>query len=158
MYHVRCKTNEEAVRVQAVLSSFLSLSRFTARLVVDGKRVNLETVRLRVGKDYCGNHPGPCKVSGRDHRVFKYLEGLDWVSFNDMVNDALDSIWHSGNAGSSFCSVRKTGRRRVSYYMTERDDWEKIGETWEYEDWRGQVAPASEYPSGTPGIPGWRAA
>lgn len=55
------------------------------------RRVELRGVRLLQAKPYCGNHAGPC-VLGRPLRSYRYLEGEDWIAFNEIVNDVLDKL------------------------------------------------------------------
>jgi hypothetical protein len=50
----------------------------------------IKKVRLKQRKDYCGNHPAECADVAKKHVQRKFLEGADWVEFNDMLNDLLD--------------------------------------------------------------------
>jgi hypothetical protein len=117
-------------------------------------RITLREIRLREAKDYCGNHPGPCLL-GRPHRKYRYLEGLDWVEFNDLVNDTLDHLQIAANVASTAVVVRIGSQRRIRYthhaLNAFHHDWIKQGESADFADYRGRVAPASEYPPGTPG-------
>jgi hypothetical protein len=161
-YHVRCKNADEAQRVVDALNALINASRFTAKLETVTYprmvRVYICPIRLRQTKDYRGNHPGPCQVSGRRHKKTAYLEGMDWVAFNDMVNDALDSIHHDGIAGS-VVNIRQGKKRRTYYGMTTGPhvDWLPQGDCLDYADYCGQQAPRSELPNGTPGIRGYLA-
>lgn len=164
-YAITLRTESEALRVVTALYSSLDHSRFTVGSVETVRRprkgieVRLFTIRLKTSKDYCGNHPGPCRVTGGRHAKHKYLEGLDWVSFNDMVNDLLDRLDLEADVRSSTCWIRKGGKRRVSYGMFTglfgHVDWKHDGDLSEYRDCRLKDAPQTEYPSGTPGILGW---
>lgn len=117
-------------------------------------------IRLREAKDNCGNHPGPCVLTGKKHKVNKYLEGRDWVAFNDTVNDVLDACRFDGWAGTSVVTIRQGPSRRVHYGATytryPHTDWDKDGTAADYEDCRGRKAPRSRCPADTPGLVGWR--
>src|SRR4051812_42228821 len=117
---IQCRSIGVAERTLNTLRDYIDRSRFTVRVLeVEEKRrstrVIVRDVRLREKKDYCGNHAGPCPLTGRKHTRLRYLEGLDWVSWNDMLNDALDSLGHDGNVASSHCIIRKDSRRRMDY-------------------------------------------
>jgi hypothetical protein len=115
-------------------------------------RLKLYNVRLRSKKAYCGNHPGACQIGGKD-RKHNYLEGADWVEFNDLLNDVLDKLGVNARVESSVVLVRR-GRERCVEYLDQRGggrnaEWEKIGL---YADYCGKVAPPSDFPDDTPGI------
>jgi hypothetical protein len=79
-----------------LLDLAIQASRFTARIEIGKLRykagIKISVVRLRNRKDYCGAHAGPCPVvGGRKHMIARYLEGLDWVGFNHLLNDVLDA-------------------------------------------------------------------
>lgn len=114
---------------------------------------------MREGKDYCGQHGGPCQVpfgGPRPHKKSKCLEGLDWVSFNDMINDALDSIGHDGNVASSVCIIRKGRKRRMMYDCGGDGDWDKDTDDEFYTDNCGMPPIISAHTEGTPGILGYK--
>jgi len=125
-----------------------------------GVDIRLFCIRLKSKKHYCGNHPGPCRLTGRRHVSRNYLEGLDWCSFNDMVNDLLDRLGMEADVRSSTCWVRKGGRRRIAYGMSVglfgHAGWQPDGDERDYLDCRLKEAPETEYPVGTPGIFGWQ--
>lgn len=132
-------------------------SRFTVEVEEVGKtRIKIRNVRLRESKRYCGNHPYACDIE--TGRKGKYLEGSDWVEFNDLLNDVLDGLHVGAWVRSSVCEIRRGTERRISYdgYLANSFNnefqWYKQGEDWEYEDHCGSVAPNSEFPLGTPGI------
>lgn len=167
---IRCQTHDQAVRVIQVLDQYLARSRFNLNghawfggdngmtIRTKGRRtwVVINGVRLNIPKGYCGNHCGPCQVrfgGAKKHKTLPFLEGLDWVSFDDMVNDALDSIHHDGDVASGVCVVRKGKRRRMDYYGRDGGEFDREG--YDYEDFCGRTAPPSEYQEGTPGIIGW---
>lgn len=120
--------------------------------------IRLEQIRLRQLKDYCGSHPGPCPVSilgPRPHKRYTFLEGTDWVSFNDFINNILDRQSADADVRSSRCWVRKGTRRRV-VYQGDFPEWAKDEDADGYTDCCGQRPPVTEYPEGTPGIYGWK--
>lgn len=125
-------------------------------------KIALSGIRLRQKKDYCGNHAGPCLVQGGRHAHTRFLEGLDWVSFNDMVNDVLDVLnvdgdIRSGGWGFHGTVVRKDGRRRVVYFDGELPGvFDSDGDANCFEDNRGMKRHVeSDYTCGTPGYIGW---
>lgn len=176
-FDIVCKDRAEAEAVRDALLAKIGQSRFRLGRPNTGRRhhgnveikvtkrravLSLRAVRLREKKPYCGNHAGPCRntFGGRKHPKFDYLEGQDWVSWNDMVNDVLDELGHSGNAGSSVCNIRKDGLRRVRYESGDggHGDWDKAGHENHYEDNRNCTnVMQSSYPDGTPGVYGWKA-
>lgn len=116
-----------------------------------GGILELRIIRLKEAKPYCGNHGGPCLIERTPKRKSRCLEGVDWVEFNDLVNDILDSLGVSADVMSSACTIRRGRSRRVVYKADSRGEWDKLGTNSEYEDWSGRVAPRSKYPEGTPG-------
>lgn len=118
--------------------------------------IDIVNVRLRSKKEYCGNHSGPCPVRfgpERKHRRAYFLEGADWVEFNDLVNDVLDQLQANANVYTSVCWLRKGKRRRTEYGEGSRfnGEWAKHADETDYIDYCGREAPPSEFPSGTPG-------
>jgi hypothetical protein len=116
--------------------------------------VRIDKVRLRAPKPYCGNHPDACERgphTGGDRKA-AFLEGADWVSFNDMINDILDTLGISADVASLMVHIRDGRRRRVVYESAIRaQTWRKRGADSHYVDYIGKGAPPSIYPSGTPG-------
>lgn len=139
------------------LIHILTLSRFTARIESNHNKITIHNVRLKQSKHYCGNHPFACPVRPfeKPHKKLIYLEGADWVAFNDMINDVLDRLFISADVRSSLVIIRKDKRRCVYYWghllNAFNNEWNKEGEF--YEDWMGRKAPRSRFPKGTPGIP-----
>jgi hypothetical protein len=165
---IRCgKDAALARKVITTLNRFIAKSRFivsgsgysnpggitTAFRPRLGYEVRILGIRLRVPKGYCGNHAGPCRVTGRRHKTLNYLEGLDWVSWNEMLNDALDSIRFDGDVASSHCIIRKGRRRRLDYLGVDAGEFDR--DTDAYGDYCGRKAPPCDYHWGTPGIIGW---
>lgn len=120
-------------------------------------RVKIRNVRLKESKKYCGNHPSSCDIRPNGHTMTaKFLEGLDWVEFNDRINDTLDRLGIAANAQSSVCIIRKGNNRRIKYdyYLHPSNalpEWNKDEGDAYYKNYTGKVAPASDYPVGTPG-------
>ena len=161
----RIRLNQGLRRVSTVarrLSLVIAKSRFVCRVEVeDSGSIRLDPVRLFKKKDYCGNHPGPCLLGGgRKHKHYTYLEGADWVAFNDLVNTVLDRLKVDARVSSGILITRKGRRRRIKYDQRFFNfdsrlivDWEPVGDPdADYVDYCGQSAPASWYPSGTPGV------
>lgn len=127
-----------------------------------GSILALKAIRLRVSKDYCGNHAFACDVAnprraGRPHRHTKFLEGADWVAFNDLVNDVCDllglyaHVWSDALNVDRGIVVRRGYERCVRYFarVSQGGDWCRFGE---YRDCRDKRIVA-DYPAGTPGYP-----
>ncbi len=151
---ILCDSYSTALLVADRVARLIRGSRFCCSDIdiVRGHRrhtVQVHEIRLRVAKPYCGNHAGPCKVPGR-HRKAAYLEGADWVAFNDWLNDLLDGIDHDGRVFSSVCDVRIGRRRRICYTSTGAI-WDRIGEESDYRDCCGSRAPRAICTPGTPG-------
>ena len=168
---VTCKSLTEASAVTDALKRSMHLSRFKCEYDMANKSamqrgnwyVTLSEVRLLESRPYCGNHPAECErphPHGHKLRKAAYLEGTDWVAFNDMVNDTLDNLGHEGNAATAICVIRTNGRRRTNYGMYRsfnQNQWEKTGHLdQDYADCRGKTAPISDYPFGTPGTYAWK--
>jgi len=146
-------------------------SRFTAQMTRDNTRISktalgikIERVRLKTSKEFCGNHPNACVLGGKD-RKGQYLEGADWVEWNELVNDVLDSFNSTATAWSRPVElkdklfIRKDGERRVHYDSNPVFGGLGLrGYVWlgdepgAYEDCRGKPSPVTTFPKGTPGI------
>lgn len=126
--------------------------------------LTLSKIRLKASKPYCGNHPGPCALSGhRPEKKGRSLEGADWISFNEAVNSYLDTHQVEALVTSRPLELRKPliirkGRlRRVHYgcsypFANGNAVWEAEGLPQDYQDCIGRIAPPSEFPEKTPGI------
>lgn len=139
-------------------------SRFTLNIRYEEKGVRkvkriikLTQIRLKESKRYCGSHPYACDIE--QGRKSKFLEGADWVEFNDLLNDVFDLHEVSADISSSVCKIRKGRKRRMDYDgHPERVgnrvfyEWDKDTDEDYYEDWCGKIAPNSTFPEGTPGI------
>lgn len=141
-----------------------------------GKRFNsgvrIKGVRLIPSerKHFCGNHPGPCALSGhRPEKRHLYLEGADWVAFNDHLNDILDRMNYSCWVFSRPLEMTKPlwiriGRKRRVTYFSEpsraallgfraNDVWQPGDEQSDFEDWCGKTCPPrAELADSTPGF------
>lgn len=141
------------------LHNAIDNSRFTVNKIEDQSNsrnnwLKLREIRLRTKKDYCGNHPGACVGLLQRHRKGVWLEGADWVEFNDLVNDVCDRFNIYAEISTTVCILRKGFERRVYYGMYSRGfftEWNR-DEPGGFEDYCGKIAPDSEYPYGTPGL------
>ncbi|MCI0421496.1 MAG: hypothetical protein L0312_20105 [Acidobacteria bacterium] len=163
------------------LKARLEKSRFTASVFIDDERkeadtIRIETVRLRIRKLYCGQHAGPCLVNpifNRRHFKAIYLEGADWIGFDDMLNDVLDEMSMDAKVWSSRAGdikgrlyIRRGRKRRIHYDMIAGHDtafgtvyvWDGAGEEDDFYDCIDlpKPFPPSAYPAGTPGLAEWR--
>lgn len=143
--------------IWARLQFTITNSRFTAEITnPTPRKIKILKVRVKAGKAYCGNHPYGCEIGGVDKKA-KFLEGADWVEFDDLLNDALDSLLVDAKVSSSVCILRKGRRRRTNYDGNyngggRNAQWDKDAPDHDYEDYCGRIAPPSEFPEGTPGI------
>lgn len=169
---------------QLLWNRYLPKSRFTLRIDYEDVRyrrqryraIRLRNIRLRTKKFYCGQHAGPCPIrpfgGEKKHTKSRYLEGADWVGFDDMLNDILDrhrmeaTIWSAGLEFKEKFFVRLHQQRRTIYPA----HWERQFDT-DFMVWDCAVdaggftakhfgttrdVQRSEYPEGTPGIAEWR--
>jgi len=125
-------------------------------------------IRLKESKIYCGNHPAGCEIiPGRKPSKRNFLEGADWVAWNDLLNDIADELRLDCDIASSTVDIRRGRNRRTNYdadWSSENtitgvfELWEKIGWDRDYIDNLGGQPMQSAYPAGTPGIEGYREA
>jgi hypothetical protein len=179
--------NASLDRVERLFEHYLPKSRF--RLLFDRQRVSqrisakpyaesfalrLLQIRLKNKKYYCGQHPGPCPINRifapPPHPLCHLLEGLDWVSLDDMVNDILDRhsiealVWSHGTEFDRKFFIRRHQQRRTNYPMRlfrypDVWAWETHQSLAEWDSSHFGVsndATRSRYPEGTPGVPEWR--
>lgn len=162
--------NIEGVEIYKLLNSIDSWfnrkrGRFDVKLCVESVRyakqyINITQVRLRAAKEFCGNHPAACEVGNPNHRKGKYLEGADWVQFNDELNNILDRMNVSARVESAQVIVRKGELRRTNYRHRyprpgANAEWVKDSpHEFDWEDCRGikKDHPVSEFNEGTPGV------
>lgn len=124
-------------------------SRFKAEVRLNKNTISFHKIRLQKSKEYCGSHAGPCLLGGPDRKAV-FLEGADWVEFNDRLNNIMDKLGLSANIASSVCVIRKGFLRRIKYSGGKGGEWLKDENA--YLDNCGKPAIKSSYPSGTPGI------
>lgn len=153
------KAQSLADLMSAVESHINNNSRFNMTVRFSPKykeSIDLQRIRLKESKVYCGSHPFACDINGGCKSNF--LEGADWVEFNDLINDVLDSLHVEANVQSTVCIIRKGMKRRIRYWGRLTNSF--INEyTWDldehdtyFENYCGMIAPNSEYPEGTPGL------
>ena len=183
---VRSRETARCEEIVDAVNAWLASSRFRAGRVhaLEHERwrrvVEIRDVRLRQKKRYCGQHPNECLNKLRKEPMGSWLEGADWIGFNDGLNDLFDrmhleaDVW-SFNRDAGYLSptgffraynqyfIRKGRCRRVTY---DSAFWElpklNVGGFWfwlrdgVFADWIGKTAPRSTYPEGTPGLADWR--
>lgn len=141
--------------------------RFTA-LLENRKagEISIAEVRLKDNKLYCGNHPNACeRPAGFEKlRRGKFLEGADWVEFDDFINDVCDEHYVEcdfiSRDGQGKKWVLRDGRNRRVYYESaylqgpgRNAEWIATMDDGDFEDHFGATnVPASTFPEGTPGI------
>lgn len=164
--YITCKDRGNDERVASLVVGVMRLSRFKATVRQDRRGVHISCVRLKRAKPYCGQHPGPCLAFGRRHIKATYLEGLDWVGWNNLINDALDrhaieaDVWsYNRESLEHRYFVRRGRQRRVSYpfeYRSNFAHWTQGGDNC-FADYCGKEPPdpdiALEGLDGTPGYP-----
>jgi hypothetical protein len=155
----------DPVKFADMLNAWLVDSRFTADVELYDNAVKINNVRLKEKKHYCGNHPNACVLpprgkGGKNPKRF-YLEGADWVDFNDKLNEIADRLMMDCRIQSAQCVIRDRRRRRIHYgsyvqrvsFMGEHWEWERYGDRDnDYKDCIGVDAPLSTFPEGTNGI------
>jgi hypothetical protein len=166
------KTKSELAPIREAILAELEQSRFTARVYeLNHYRYRtclcIDTIRLRHPKLYCGQHPGPClALFPKPERRYAYLEGADWIGWNDMLNTVLDrlgveaKVWSlNREAIKSYFLIRDGCRRRVCYEYEvvglNAVGWAEASDD-DFEHWIGKEAPRSCFPDGTPGLAEWR--
>lgn len=150
------------------LRNAIEKSRFKAECIAlpnQFNRINISGVRLRENKVYCGNHPNACNRPefGKPRRG-NWLEGADWVEFDDLVNDVCDEHYFDcdfvSRDGAGKVWVLRDGRKRRVYYESAYNrgpqhnaEWVATMDEGDFEDHFGATnVPASTFPDGTPGI------
>jgi hypothetical protein len=155
------KTDIASNDIAWAIQGRIANSRFTAEVETMRRAVKILKVRLRKKKLYCGNHPKACEApGGGKHKRLDYLEGADWVEFNDLINDVLDKLNVECSVATSQCILRKGRRRRVEYEANEQFPngtwkWDMDGPDFHYVDNCGNTEVdkvLSKFPFGTPGI------
>lgn len=127
-------------------------SRFTCEPEILGKTsVKIRNIRLKKKSIYCGSHPEMCDVHRGPNA--RWLQGLDWVHVNDLINDLIDELDCEANVYTSVCWLRK-GRLRRTHYGSHMPSFGRVAQ-WNkdepeefYQDWCGKMAPNSTFPMG----------
>jgi len=87
-------------------------------------RLRIYGIRLKARKPYHGAGPVPSSQAmmrrgwgrgGRKIAKMSFLEGADWVEFNDLLNDFCDELGICANIFSKVCSIRRGWFRRIAY-------------------------------------------
>ena len=165
-------------RIAQLLADAIERSRFTAQIeaanyspkhkFAKGGIIEIKGVRKRQRSDYCGNHPGECVINPfveRPHKKHTFLEGSDWVEFNDIVNDLLDALTVAADVYSEPLETKgrlyiRLGRERAVHYnhVDFFGAYGLQGRAWaggkgahRHEDWCGRRAPWATFIDGTPG-------
>ncbi len=159
--------NASAYDLAWSINAAIKESRFTALVesVSCNTVVNISRVRLNKSKDYCGNHAKACERPGKKEKKHTFLEGADWVEFNDLINQVCDDRKVSAfvaSARGAGCIIRKGNKRRMQYdadtFIGEKGNGEW---RWNYDapdnhfvSWINSEIPVapSRFPKGTPGI------
>lgn len=147
-FNIKLKEPNRLGTVYTELQQEIANSRFKCEMSSNNKVISFHKIRLKTSKPYCGNHAGPCLLGGPDKKG-AYLEGADWVAWNDMVNSVLDRMVIEANVSSLICVIRKGFNRRIEYSSGLNGEWNKEGV---YANRCGQPPKPSKYPVGTPGI------
>lgn len=74
----------------------------------------LHKIRLKLAKPYCGNHAGTCPVGTPKPKMI-FLEGEDWIEFNNFINKQLKNI--DADVYSSELEIRRRLTPRVNYHI-----------------------------------------
>lgn len=99
----------------------------------------LRRIRLLKKKPYCGQHADVCIANGRKKPNATYLEWEDWIQFNGLINDWLDSdwnlksaeVWSNPQETKGTFWIRKEGKRRIRYeWDTKYDGYGRRLQTW----------------------------
>lgn len=133
-FTVKVKKNKK-FRIGRILGpeTEVLLGRAARRRGVPRLLLTLQSILLIKSKPYCGQHPGECPIDAPRPKS-THLEWDDWIAFNKIVNDILDTmkveaeVWSNPRElsyrgqGKRFW-IRKDGHRRVKYDW--RDDWDQ---------------------------------
>jgi hypothetical protein len=124
MYTIRIKDGSRAKPVIHALEKKVAKSRFTATFEsAPRNEIWVKPVRLRASKLYCGQHPGECAVGAK--RKARFLEWDDWVQFNNLVNDVLDSLGVNADVWTNPQEPVDRGRKFfVRLGLSRRTRWE----------------------------------
>jgi len=141
------------------LTAAIASSRFLAEVhLIKTTAINILMVRLETPKKYCGSYPNSCPYVDRSwhkHKFHDFLEGADWVEFNDLVNDVCDQLGISARIKTRTCIIRKKFNRRIAYNSSlvgNFYNWDYDADDSCYYDGCYRRSPPSSFPTGTPGI------
>lgn len=160
---IRKIQNRTVREVMLELESAINCSRFIAKHIdqANSQAIKITDVRLKIKKKYHGSNANVFQHSWK--KTFPrqlFLEGADWVEFNDLVNNVLDKLNVSAKVETNTCVIRKGEKRRITYdadYSSWNPNvmvWEKKGAEGHYVDNMGKPPIESQFPLGTPGIYG----
>lgn len=131
--------------------------RFTCGISVAPTRhatsdIEIRVIRLTTAKPYCGNHPGPCRMTGTKRAKRNYLEWADWVAFNDLINDVLDEYNVAADVRAlRSIRIRNGPARRIHYGWVQdkhgpgHHEIDPEGAYCDFKDWRGLQAPRATH-------------
>lgn len=148
-------------KVMIALSIEFAATRFdmapSVSLIYPGRKycgsISLPQFRMKQRREYCGHHLGPCPGFRREPKR-DFLEGMEWLEVDDRINDVLDLLNLSANCYGVEGYIRKDFRRRIRYFSPSGYGFgfmSRHGSVFDYENWCGKIAPASEIQDGTPG-------
>lgn len=101
-------------------------------------KMRIHNIRLKRNKPYHGPSPTPRRPMKRtpwgrrgNEKIARmgFLEGADWVEFNDLLNDFCDEQGLCANVFSSVCMIRRGWFRRISYNVVNEKGhmiWERF--------------------------------
>lgn len=92
-------------------------SRYTPHRFKGGD-IKIDLIRLKVKKPYHGNHPDVGGATGFrpvKPKVMSFLEAIDWIEFNDKLNDFCDHHAIAADISSRRCVIRQGAKRRICY-------------------------------------------
>jgi hypothetical protein len=102
----------------------------------------LQRIRLKEAKPYCGNHPGPCVLTGQKKPTSTLMEWDDWVAFHTLVNKVLDQLHVKANVWTLPYDVKGKMWIRKGTHARVR---------WDYtEEYDGRIQPLRHWNVGTP--------
>jgi len=173
-----------SAKLVPVLKDVIAASRFTADVKdcgyssqsksAKGGVVDIKKIRIRgESRVDCEGHPGPCVLPLPWQLVIprkrsKFLEGADWVEFDDLLNAMCDALgleaniysWNRDTDKPGRFVIRKGRQRRVVYDCHEvwrggfliGRAWDNNGPADHFKDCIGAIPPTSEFMEGTPGL------
>lgn len=115
------------------LKSFIGRTRFRIGSLYS-KRVSgrkycalfiINEVRLKNKRPYFGfgAMAGSGKGAGPKIKQATYLQGVDWIEFNDLLNDLCDKENVSSRIWTGTCLIRDGMKRRIRYSISPQGSW-----------------------------------